>query len=70
MSPMAETPTFAQRLVAWKGDRSAREAADAIGIPLSTFHRYIYGTRKPGALALAEIERRMAAKPEVKRKCD
>jgi hypothetical protein len=51
---------LAKRLKAWRGTRNARAAAAALGIPLETYRKYEWGKRTPNALALAELERRMA----------
>ena len=56
---MAET--FAKRLLSWQGEKSHAEAAKVLGIPKSTFRKYCYGKRTPGALAMLELERRMEA---------
>ena len=51
---------LSKRLKVWRGTRNARAAATALGIPLETYRKYEWGKRTPNALALAELERRMA----------
>lgn len=53
--------SFADKLARWQGARTNGEAAKLLGIPKVTFRKYLYGDRTPGELAMAELERRMAA---------
>lgn len=53
--------SFADKLARWQGARTNGEAAKLLGIPKVTFRKYLYGSRSPGSLAMAELERRMAA---------
>ncbi len=43
----------------WRGKRERKDAAMTLGIPYSTYRSYENGLRKPEALALAELTRRM-----------
>ncbi len=49
-----------KKLRIWRGRLFQKEAADLLGIPVSTYRKYEYGKRSPTKLALAELERRMA----------
>lgn len=50
---------FKDRLKAWRGALSLKEAAAALDIDYPTYRKYETGKRTPCKLALAEIERRM-----------
>lgn len=50
-------------LKAWRGKRRQKQAAADLDIPLATYRKYEKGKRTPNNLALAELRRRMEAKP-------
>jgi len=55
------TERLSKRLKIWRGKLRQKEAADRLDIPLPTYRKYENGHRTPNKLALAELERRMAA---------
>ena len=44
---MDSSVTFSEKLKRWRGNKQPKEAADILGIPLSTYHAYERGTRIP-----------------------
>lgn len=50
-------------LRAWRGKRRQKQAASDLDIPLATYRKYEKGKRTPNPLAMAELRRRMEAKP-------
>jgi hypothetical protein len=44
----------------WTGDRNAKTAASDLGIPITTYRKYLSGKRHPSKLALSELRRRMS----------
>ena len=49
------------RLREWQGKRRQKEAAADLDLPLPTYRKFLYGKRTPNKLAMAELERRLAA---------
>lgn len=47
------------RLKKWRGSRSLKEAAAALGIDYPTYRKYETGKRNPCKLAAAELDRRL-----------
>lgn len=47
------------RLKAWRGKRSLKEAAADLGVDYPSYRKYETGKRTPHKLAMAELERRM-----------
>ncbi len=56
----AVLPSFAKRVIRWQGARTAHESAALLGIPYTTYRKYRIGKRTPNAMAMMELERRMA----------
>lgn len=54
-------PTFKEKLKAWRGRLSLKEAAAKLDIDYPSYRKYESGHRTPCKLARAEIERRMLA---------
>ena len=53
--------TFAQELKLWRGKLYLKEAAEKLGVGMSTYVSWEYGSRTPTDLSKAEIRRRMVA---------
>jgi DNA-binding transcriptional regulator YiaG len=60
---MAELIAWKIRVRQWRGKLTQKEAADALGVPASTFRAWEYGKRQPGKAAAVEFVRRMENHP-------
>lgn len=52
---------FSERLRKWRGERTQKEAASVIGVPLRTYCSWEEEVNKPDALKMETVENRMAA---------
>ena len=50
---------FAAKLKEWRGELTQKEAAQLLGVSIRTLQCWEQDQHAPGALAMAEIERRM-----------
>jgi DNA-binding transcriptional regulator YiaG len=48
---------FMQELKTWRGKLRQKEAAEKLGVPLSTFRKWEQGKKTPRVFALAELRR-------------
>ena len=60
---MADEISWSKRVRQWRGTLTQKEAADAIGVPASTFRAWEYGKRNPKKASAQEFERRMVEHP-------
>lgn len=65
--PKPSKHRFAEKLIAWQGDRTDAEAAEALGANLRTYHGWKSADHAPVGVGMRAILEIIEAKPSTKK---